>query len=205
MESSTNPKEILYLVVSLLFQQVKNLIVLFVEDDNGNGTTTNAATASSTVSKQQLTTTTTKSIQRNPLSQRTINKSTSRIPPTAVTKLPKKIAFSSSSSSSSIYAKTPKTPVKNVNQVIKQKNSFDSTYSSSSSIMTNKSHQPSTVAAAAASGTTKRRRQKPMPMSKRNEEQMQKFLQRQNKGRKDREQRLKVDEFAHLVRSPVRY
>ena len=48
MESSTNPKEILYLVVSLLFQQVKNLIVLFVEDDNDIGTTTNAATASST-------------------------------------------------------------------------------------------------------------------------------------------------------------
>jgi hypothetical protein len=52
--------------------------------------------------------------------------------------------------------------------------------------------------------THNRPRPKPMAMSKRNEIQYQKFLERQNKGRKVREQKLKMDEFIHLVRSPVR-
>ena len=47
------------------------------------------------------------------------------------------------------------------------------------------------------------RRPKAMAMSKRNEEQLQKFLKRQSKGRKEREQHLKNEEYVHLVRSLI--
>lgn len=70
-------------------------------------------------------------------------------------------------------------------------------------------HNVSKIIKTAHGGTSNQNRHKymhkPMPMSKRNEEQMKKFIERQNKGRKDREQRLKRDELAHLVRSPLRY
>ncbi|CAJ1954789.1 unnamed protein product [Cylindrotheca closterium] len=41
-----------------------------------------------------------------------------------------------------------------------------------------------------------------MPLSRRNEMQLQKFVERQNRGRKNREEKLKRAEFANLVRSP---
>ena len=45
-------------------------------------------------------------------------------------------------------------------------------------------------------------RPKAMPLSRRNEMQLQKFVERQNRGRKTREEKLKRTEFANLVRSP---
>jgi hypothetical protein len=85
----------------------------------------------------------------------------------------------------------PGTPgtVRDVSKIIKTKNSPSkpSTYNSKPLLLTHTRPRP-----------------KPMAMSKRNEIQYQKFLERQNKGRKVREQKLKRDEFIHLVRSPVR-
>lgn len=45
-------------------------------------------------------------------------------------------------------------------------------------------------------------RPKAMPLSQRNELQLQKFVERQNRGRKNREEQLKRVEFANLVKSP---
>jgi len=45
-------------------------------------------------------------------------------------------------------------------------------------------------------------RPKSMPLSRRNELQLQKFVERQNRGRKNRAEQLKRVEFANLVRSP---
>lgn len=45
-------------------------------------------------------------------------------------------------------------------------------------------------------------RPKAMPLSRRNELQLQKFVERQNRGRKNREEQLKRVEFANLVKSP---
>lgn len=47
-------------------------------------------------------------------------------------------------------------------------------------------------------------RPKQMALSKRNEMQLQKFVERQNRGRKNRKEQLKRVEFANLVRSPGR-
>ncbi|KAL3937872.1 MAG: hypothetical protein SGBAC_007105 [Bacillariaceae sp.] len=45
-------------------------------------------------------------------------------------------------------------------------------------------------------------RPKAMPLSRRNELQLQKFVERQNRGRKNREEQLRRVEFANLVKSP---
>lgn len=88
-------------------------------------------------------------------------------------------------------------PVRDVSNIIKTKNS-PYKKSSSSNIGNNKSSSKPVLL------THDRPRPKPMPLSKRNELQYQKFLERQNKGRKVREEQLRINEFAHLVRSPVR-
>lgn len=130
---------------------------------------------------------------RKPLSEKTMNSMTSRIPGVLSKNEPKTklLSVSTTEIEARPSKSSLKTPVKNVNQIIRKKNASPTSAPSISS---------STVLASQSNKTQQRRRMKQMPMSRRNEEQYQKFLQRQSQGRKAREERLRRDAFAHLVR-----